>query len=246
MNLFAQQWPSLLKVEGFLCTLLTPIVKAWPGGSAGKGPVVEFYNLTDYQRYLETFARPDRAISAPPIKYYKGLGTSTAEEARDWFRKMKMVVYVWEDAEGKSKEALGLAFDKKRADDRKAWLAGYDPTRTLDYGGGSGGASPPKPQPLLLKQQPQLQGTDVTFSDFVDKDLIHFSNYDVMRSIPSAVDGFKVSQRKAIFGCRKRNLVKGELRVAQLAAYVAEHACFHHGEASMQGTIVCLAQVNFL
>ena len=224
MNLFAQQWPSLLKVEGFMCTLLTPIVKAWPGGTAGKGSVVEFYNLTDYQRYLSASGKS----TTTPIKYYKGLGTSTAEEARDWFRKMKMVVYVWEDAAGGSKEALGLAFDKKRADDRKAWLAAYDPNRTLDYGGDDKNGA----------------GTDVTFSEFVDKDLVHFSNYDVLRSIPSAVDGLKVSQRKALFGCRKRNLVKGELRVAQLAAYVAEHACFHHGEASMQGTIVCLAQVR--
>lgn len=114
---------------------------------------------------------------------------------------------------------MSKAFDKKRADDRKAWLQAYDPSRTLDYGKG-----------------------DVSYVDFVERDLIHFSNYDVLRSIPSVVDGLKVSQRKALFGCRKRNLTTGEVRVAQLAAYVAEHACFHHGEASMQGTLVCMAQ----
>jgi DNA topoisomerase-2 len=227
MNLFLQQWPSLLKVEGFLCTLLTPIVKAWPSGAVGKGPALEFYNLNDFHKHAAAVASP------PPTKYYKGLGTSTAEEARDWFRRMKMVVYVWEDDGGRSREALGLAFDKKRADDRKAWLAAYDPERTLQYGGTNNGATG------------AASGTDVTYTDFVDKDLVHFSNYDVLRSIPSAIDGLKVSQRKALFGCRKRNLVKGELRVAQLAAYVAEHACFHHGEASMQGIIVCMAQVSF-
>ncbi|GAX75702.1 hypothetical protein CEUSTIGMA_g3145.t1 [Chlamydomonas eustigma] len=32
------------------------------------------------------------------------------------------------------------------------------------------------------------------------------------------------------------------MRVAQLAACVAEATCFHHGEAYMQGTLVCMAQ----
>ncbi len=85
-------------------------------------------------------------------------------------------------------------------------------------------------------------GPHVSFADFVARELIHFSLYDVQRSIPSAIDGLKISQRKALFGCFERNLVKDEVRVAQLAAYVAERACFHHGEASMQGTIVGLAQ----
>jgi len=253
MNLFLQQWPSLMRVEGFLCTLLTPIVKVWPGGdpaakgnkdrrrkavaasaaskkakgvSASSSPgvsalgeaapsdVLEFYNLGDFERWKEgRIATGAQSQQQPYSKYYKGLGTSTAEEARDWFKRMRMVVYTWEEADGRSCEALGKAFDKKRADDRKAWLQAYDSNRTLDYGLG-----------------------DVSFTDFVERDLVHFSNYDVLRSIPSAVDGLKVSQRKALYGCRKRNLVKGEVRVAQLSAYVSEHACFHHGEASMQVT----------
>eukprot|EP00798_Chlamydomonas_sp_ICE-L_P000115 gene115-biopygen3421 len=89
----------------------------------------------------------------------------------------------------------------------------------------------------------------VCYGDFIDKDLKHFSNYDVLRSVPSVVDGLKVSQRKALFGCFKRcgpsNDNYPEARVTQLAAYVAEHSLFHHGEASMQGTIIAMAQ-NFM
>lgn len=227
MNLFQLQWPSLLRVEGFMCTLLTPIVKAFlsSSGAKSKGGAaapLEFYNLGEYRRWSESHAAAEVAGTGtgkkPTLKYYKGLGTSTAEEARDWFRKMKMTVYVWEEDGGRSKEALGLAFDKKRADDRKAWLAAYEPDRASLSAAASLGKT----------------HTDVTYTEFVNDELIEFSNYDVLRSIPSAIDGLKVSQRKALFGCRKRNLVKGELRVAQLAAYVAEHACFHHGEASMQ------------
>jgi DNA topoisomerase-2 len=56
--------------------------------------------------------------------------------------------------------------------------------------------------------------------DFVNKELIHFSIFDNMRSIPSAIDGLKPSQRKILFACFKRNL-RSEIKVAQLTGYVA-------------------------
>ena len=62
-----------------------------------------------------------------------------------------------------------------------------------------------------------------------------------MRSIPSAIDGFKPSQRKVMFSCFKRKL-KSDIKVAQLSGYVSEHSAYHHGEASLASTIVNLAQ----
>lgn len=64
---------------------------------------------------------------------------------------------------------------------------------------------------------------------------------DNMRSIPSMVDGFKPGQRKVLFACFKRNL-KAETKVAQLVGYIGEVTSYHHGEASLAGTIVGLAQ----
>merc|ERR1719181_668669 len=55
------------------------------------------------------------------------------------------------------------------------------------------------------------------------------------------VDGFKPSQRKVMFGVFKKNL-KSDMKVAQLAGYIAEHSAYHHGEVSLQGTIVGMAQ----
>lgn len=215
LNLFLQLWPSLLKIDGFFCTLLTPIVKAWPGGVGGKNASpLEFYNLGDYKRWVQEREQTGNKIGT--MKYFKGLGSSSAEEAKDWFRRMRLVAYIWDD---ESKESMMKAFDKKRADDRKAWLRDYDPQATLDYG-----------------------KSDVNISEFIEKELVFFSIYDVQRSIPCVIDGLKISQRKALFGCRKRNLYKGEVRVAQLASYAAEHSCFHHGETSMQGTIITMAQ----
>ena len=84
----------------------------------------------------------------------------------------------------------------------------------------------------------------VNYSDFVNKELVLFSNLDNERSIPSLVDGFKPGQRKVMFTCIKRN-DKKEVKVAQLAGSVGEHSAYHHGEASLMGTIIGLAQ-NFV
>jgi len=71
--------------------------------------------------------------------------------------------------------------------------------------------------------------TYIYAQDFVNKELIHFSMMDNMRSIPSLVDGLKPGQRKILFACFKRKL-RTEIKVAQLAGYVAEHSAYHHGE----------------
>jgi hypothetical protein len=65
--------------------------------------------------------------------------------------------------------------------------------------------------------------------------------YDNVRAIPCVLDGFKPSQRKVLFACFKKRLHL-DMKVAQLCGYVAEHAAYHHGEASLQGTITSLAQ----
>lgn len=64
---------------------------------------------------------------------------------------------------------------------------------------------------------------------------------DNLRSIPSVVDGFKPGQRKVLFGCFKKN-IKAEIKVFQLVGYIGEHSAYHHGEQSLAGTIVGLAQ----
>ena len=81
----------------------------------------------------------------------------------------------------------------------------------------------------------------VTYKDFINKELVLFLNCDNERSIPSLVDGFKPGQRKVMFTCFKRN-DKKEVKVAQLAGSVGEKSAYHHGEASLVGTIINLAQ----
>lgn len=207
-NMFHSMWPSLVKCNEFMTSMLTPIVKV------SKGSIVKsFYNLTDYDNWF----KENNGGKGWEIKYYKGLGTSTDEEAKEYFRNMNKIDYKYTG--NISDDRLDLAFNKKKADERKDWLGGYDKQQILD-----------------------VDTKQVTYEDFIDKELIHFSNYDVERSIPNICDGLKVSQRKILFACFKKNLTTKEIKVAQLAGYVSENAAYHHGEASLQSAIVGMAQ----
>ncbi len=207
MNLFHAEWPGLMK-SGFLCTLLTPILKAMKGKST-----LSFYSLPEFNQWKDS-----NSLAGWKIKYYKGLGTSTPAEAREWFKDLHEIQYEWDE---KTDESMNLAFNKKQADDRKRWLSHYDPTKMLLADGGK-----------------------ASYTNFVNSELIHFSNADNIRSLPHVMDGLKPSQRKILFSCLKRNL-RDEIRVAQLAGYVSEHAAYHHGEASLNSTIIGMAQ-NFV
>ena len=204
MNLFHAEWPGLLKT-GFLCTLLTPILKALKGKST-----ISFYSIPEFNAWKDK-----NDLKNWKIKYYKGLGTSTPAEAREWFKDLHEIQYEWDE---KTDESINLAFNKKQADDRKKWLSHYDPTR------------------MLISQDGKAP-----YTSFVNNELIHFSNADNIRSLPHLIDGLKPSQRKILYSCFKRNL-KDEIRVAQLAGYVSEHAAYHHGEASLMSTIIGIAQ----
>jgi DNA topoisomerase-2 len=83
---------------------------------------------------------------------------------------------------------------------------------------------------------------DLRIRDFIDNDLKVFSNLDNVRSIPSLIDGFKDSQRKALYGMIKKG--SAETKVSQLASYIAMETHYDHGEVSMAETVVKMAQ-NF-
>jgi DNA topoisomerase-2 len=55
------------------------------------------------------------------------------------------------------------------------------------------------------------------------------------------MDGLKISLRKILFSAFKMNLTS-EIKVAQFSGYVSEHSGYHHGEASLNGAIVGMAQ----
>ncbi|KAK9837218.1 hypothetical protein WJX84_005222 [Apatococcus fuscideae] len=207
MNFFHHFYPSLLQLPSFLVEFITPIIKASKGTQ-----VHSFYTMPEYENWKES-----TNTKGWHIKYYKGLGTSDAKEAKAYFAELarNRKEFVWHgDTDG---AAIEMAFSKKRVEERKQWLRDFVPGTYLDQSGGH-----------------------VGYEDFINRELILFSRADLERSIPSMVDGLKPGQRKILYCCFKRNL-KNEIKVAQLVGYVAEHSAYHHGETSLAGTIVGMA-----
>eukprot|EP00026_Physarum_polycephalum_P000381 Phypoly_transcript_00381.p1 GENE.Phypoly_transcript_00381~~Phypoly_transcript_00381.p1 ORF type:complete len:1577 (+),score=426.38 Phypoly_transcript_00381:657-4733(+) len=173
-----------------------------------------FYTMPEFKAWVEQHGTKH----GWDVKYLKGLGSSTSTEFKQFFSEIDnhRVDFAWTaDADG---EAIDMAFSKKRADERKRWLGEFKPG-------------------TFLEQHTE----EITYSDFVNKELVLFSIADCERSIPSLVDGLKPSQRKVLHAMFKRN-VKKETKVIQIAGYVMEMCAYHHGETSLYSTTIGLAQ----
>jgi DNA topoisomerase-2 len=211
INLFHSEWSSLVKIPGFLSFMNTPILRAKKGAQTKL-----FYNDGEYEAWKQSL---NNVLTGWNVKYFKGLGTSTSAEFKEYFANKKIVDFVYSGPT--SDDTIDKVFNKERPDDRKTWLEQYDKNAYLDTNRAS-----------------------VQYEEFVDREMIHFSTYDCARSIPNMTDGLKTSLRKILFSAFKRNLTS-EIKVAQFSGYVSEHSAYHHGEASLNGAIVNMAQ-NFV
>jgi DNA topoisomerase-2 len=228
MNFFHYCYPSLLKLN-FLNTIRTPIVKATRGKD-----VLEFFNEQDYLKWQEITPNHSKYY----IKYFKGLGTSKKEDAINTFKQIDKLKIEYYYKDTNCDNAIELAFEKdhnikkvvsdnssvssdtivKCSDKRKTWLAGYDRNSYIN-----------------------TNESNVSFQDFINKGLIHFSISDNTRSIPHLCDGLKPSQRKILYYMLHNNIVN-DIKVAQLSGKISSDMSYHHGEASLQGAIVGMAQ----
>jgi DNA topoisomerase-2 len=266
INMFETFWPELLQIDGFIKSYNTPIVKTWKTTNKNKNNVKNFYSVGDYEKFVHETLKDD--TRGWEHKYYKGLGTSDHGEAVDSFNNFEdnLMTFKWEQSENigdddseqnddekqnnnatnkkknksddektddsdekideyirsDSHKAIKKAFDTNDVNLRKEWLIKFNKNNGLDY------------KPKMM----------VPYSDFIDKELIFFSVYDNERSIPSMADGFKPSQRKIMYAMFKRGRKAKEVKVAQVAGYISETTAYHHGEISLQNTIIGLAR-NF-
>ncbi len=216
INMFDVLYPTLLRRDGFLVNMRTPIVMVYPPTTQKKGDKkkapLPYYTLEEFA------AAPSSSSSR--TKYFKGLGSWNPEEAKDSFGR-KVISY---EAPTGTEEAMGKVFSSKQADERKRWLEAYDP-RTV----------------LTLGDRPDVFTLPV--AEYLDKELIKFSIDDCRRSIPSVVDGLKESQRKILYAVFLKGLphTGATMKVAQLAGFVAERTNYHHGEVGLFDTIIKMA-----
>uniref|UniRef100_A0A8R1HV81 DNA topoisomerase 2 n=2 Tax=Caenorhabditis japonica TaxID=281687 RepID=A0A8R1HV81_CAEJA len=215
INFLHRFWPGLLQnQESFVQSFRTPLLKAQRGED-----VKSFFSITEYQKWAETVENLEKW----KIKYYKGLGTSTSNEARQYFRDFGKHVVNFQYKDASDDEAIRMAFDREKTEERKSWI------QSLGTLNGSN---------ELAEEKQQM-----SYKEFVDGELMQFGMADLRRSIPSLIDGLKPSQRKILWTLFKMDESK-EMKVSQLAGAVAHSQSYHHGEESLVRTIVRMGQ-NF-
>lgn len=175
--------------------------------------VLNFYTLTEYDNW-----KNKNNETGWKHKYYKGLGTNTSSDAKEIFTTFHEKLVTFTTNNNTTKD-INLGFNKKLTNERKEWLQNYNN------------------QEIISQLDSKIQ-----VSDIIHKELKHFSYYDVQRSIPNLIDGFKPTHRKILYTCLNYLKNNSEMKVAQLGAKVSEKTHYHHGEMSVCGTIVKMAQ----
>lgn len=203
INLFHNFWPELLKFD-FIYEFITPIVKA------RKGKLVKsYYRLSDYTK--------DKGnLNGWTTKYYKGLGTSSPKEAKEYFEDLNkhLLPIRWDKDVDYS---INKAFSNKLANLRKEWILSYNQTEYDKFGVGQ------------------------SITEFIDRELIEFSIADLNRSIPDIVDGLKPSTRKILYTFLDKN-IRHDVKVADVSGDISSKTAYHHASGSLEGGIIGMAQ----
>eukprot|EP00913_Durusdinium_trenchii_P024115 g22648.t1 len=227
LNFIQHWWPSLFRLPGFMTEFVTPIVggKAIEGfvsftfassqvKATRRGSTQQFFTMQEYEQWkaqnhngrgwhLKYYKGPARCFVscvslAKACFACSGLGTSTTAEAKEYFSNINEHSLSFQYNGQQDDESFDMAFNKKRADDRKDLQCARRITE--------------------LVQEQTLDS--VGYTDFINKELVQFAKYDVLRAIPSLVDGFKPVQRKIMWAAFKRNL-NHDTKVAQFAGLPA-------------------------
>jgi DNA topoisomerase-2 len=172
-----------------------------------------FYHLQEYRIWRSTH----HSDLGWDIRYIKGLASLTTTDANDLFLNFHRcrIELKWNDADG---ELLDLIFgdSKKCVANRKRLLEIFDPDEFVDYSTGS-----------------------MTCADFIYKEFLQYSHHDIVRSIPSVIDGFKLYQRK-ILHCALQHLDSFKIEI--LIGEVCGKTAYYHGEDSLSLAIIGMAQ----
>ena len=124
-----------------------------------------FFTIQDFKFWAESI---NNNLKGWKIKYYKGLGTSTNKEAKEYFSDIlkHQIDFIYIDQEDDN--SIDLVFNKKKADDRKNWLQEYESDVNVDH---------------TVKH--------LRYLDFINMEFIHFSVANNKRAIPHICDGLK-------------------------------------------------------
>ena len=216
-------FPILVKKYHFVYRFATPLIRAAPiPAYKNRLDMHEFFSHADFTRWLTSV--DDETKGRYDIMYLKGLATSDQEDMRRYMADYKSHIvrlrYTHPTADGgdPSNEALQMFFLEEKVNERKDVLSAYDPSLSVSF-----------------------DAPVIAIEDFLCKDMIHYSMDSLYRSVPSAIDGLKESQRKVLYTALRKN-VRKRVKVAQFSSQVAEFTRYHHGEKSVEETVTKMAQ----
>lgn len=182
----------------------------------GKDPLF-FFNEEEFKQ-KESYIKS----AGFQVIHLKGLGTSERPDTVKYFKATDQHLKDMQ-ASANTMTYTDNVFNPKLSNWRKTWLTktGVDDLQSLDY------------------KQKTFQ-----IDAFFDTELKQFSQADIVRSIPSVVDGLKKSQRQVTCGALHHfeKSSNKQYKVAQLAGIVAAHTKYAHGEVSLQDCITGMAQ----
>jgi DNA topoisomerase-2 len=214
INWISNYWPDLLKIDGFITVFRTHCVKVFMNKKT-----IGFYS----QKQFEKWQLENTNIKCR-VKYYKGLGTSTSTEFKEYFKELDKnnVKLIKGD---NTLNFLEMLFGKN-ADKRKDWIL----------------------KNSNLKTNFSYDLNIVKYEDMLNNDSLEHAVYNLKRMIPHIADGFKLGQRKLmatlLFLGNKIPKTTG-MKTSVISAKTIELLNYHHGNTSMEGTASRMAQ-NFV
>lgn len=114
MNLFDHFWPELFDL-GFVHILRTPVIVV----TLKDKSELEFFTERDYKTWE---AKDGQRLKGWKMKYYKGLSTWSTKQFGKFLGDLGQYLFRVDKVDEEDVEAIDLAFNSQRADDRKVWL----------------------------------------------------------------------------------------------------------------------------
>lgn len=224
INFFYKRFKSILQ-QGMFGYLMTPAVRVFRDRER-KHVIHRFYSPEEYEVWEKQ--NPGHRYF---VKYYKGLGTSRDADIRDDMDTAPTIICIFDDTAGNS---LDLAFSRENSDARKLWIQRWRHATRIDD-------IVPVSLSSLLRRRP--------ITSVINRDLIDYTVDSLFRAIPSFRDGFKRSQRQAMYYIlhhwKYGRSNADSMKVMNIACAASEFTHYHHGPVSMADTIINMAQ-NFV
>ena len=119
--------PSILEI-GFLKQFITPVIKAKRGKQEKS-----FFSMQTFDAWAKTMSPEE--LDKYTTMYYKGLGTSKAQEAKEYFSDLSRHLIPFEPLDEEASRKIDVAFSGARIADRKLWIEehGGMATREPDF-----------------------------------------------------------------------------------------------------------------